>query len=359
MLIEGRRRVRAWELVARLREVGGEEARAESSYRRALDGYETRGDRVGAGNCCSGLGRIALRCGKLAEGERMHSLALDHYRASDEEHGVADAYWSLALVFWSNHDADRALLMLSQARRSEELFGRAEERFVEGAERLGLEAEIRCALGELERAESLFRRSLVLFEQRGRDLCAARERLGLAGVYLAEERVESALTIAREAQDTYRSAGHPVGIGWADLMIGRAYSLLDFGLAERHLFEALKAFVSEQDVLGEASALLWIAVVSGATGCRKRALAYFRRSHFLHEACRNVEGSAEVHLQIGLFYEAGGESEKAKDAFSQARVMFERCSSRGRVAVVDEALSFSARVDLVSGAGAVDLRGFQ
>ncbi len=204
---------------------------------------------------------------------RQNERALDYFRKSVALWQAHDDPWWTALALgglgfnlsWSN----RFVEAREQLSKSVEIF----ERYGHTKELVVLHVRLcdSCKFkGDLDAALYHGQRALVLAEESGNRKSLADALAMLSTVTLiAENRLEAAEALNREALAIYRSLG--VGIETALAVAGRGSHRLirgDIGVAEQCFLEAMGHFQDQQLRQGEGFILRWLAIIAYVNGHR-------------------------------------------------------------------------------------------
>ncbi|MFD3706574.1 tetratricopeptide repeat protein [Nocardia sp. NPDC058658] len=298
---------------------------AAGLHRRAAEGAERTGDRIGAADARCDLGAVRYATGDYSGTEQVFRQALATYQETGDRIGEAHALSNLARLGYATGDYPGTAELM---RRALLIYREAHDRQGEAYALIGL-GVVRYATGDYATTTDLVRQALVIFhsiaDRTGE--AYARNELGVAryavGDYLgATEAMDEAMAIYRENGDRFSEAYVLNDLVWVRIATG------DYPEAEELVRLALVIYRETGDRLGEAYALSSAGKLRCATGDSVGAGERMERALAIFEGIGDRLGQAYTQGDLSLVCYATGDYAGAGRRLEEALTVFTEIGDR-------------------------------
>jgi CHAT domain-containing protein/tetratricopeptide (TPR) repeat protein len=320
-------RVALWEALGESYQYANEMARAESSFRSALEAGEAAwGESLRVASTLARLGNVVRLQGRLDEAEKLQARALEiRQRLAAEGLEVTDSLHQLFLVAWDRKDLET---MSGYVRRALAIQERWPADTLAMADTLNDVGLLGWDSGRYGEATAAFQRALSILERRSPEsipMATTLARYGSVAVLLGD--YESAVELLRHSL-AIREKLAPESLGTAAVLGALGVVAQDQGdlataaeLAHRALAIWEKA---APESLGVAGTLDILGTIARLRGDLDEAWSLHRRALALRERLSAPSSRAYTLICLGWVAEARGDLSVALDFFLQAHAIYER-----------------------------------
>jgi tetratricopeptide (TPR) repeat protein len=186
-------------------------------------------------------------------------------------------------------------------------------------------------LGDLDKAEELYREALAGYEVTHNRLGQANALGNLGNVYLERGELDKAEENYGKALAIHQETGSTRGEAWDLCNLGVVYAQRgDLDKAEKHFNEALVIDEESGDRLGQANALGNLGNVYSRRGELDKAEEYHKRALAIHEQIGDKVDQAADLGSLGVLAEQRGDRDTARQLFQQALTLYEQAGAGGK-----------------------------
>ena len=324
---DARARVAVLEELGRSYQYANEMARAEASFRSALEvGESAWGESLRVAATMSKLGYVLRLQHRLDEAEQLHGHALEiRQHLAPDSLEVADSLHQLFLVAWDRRDTEAMSDYSRRALAIQERWPSDTLAMADTLNDLGTLEEERNRYGE---AASAHQRALKILEQRSPEsIPVATTLVSLAAIAMVLRDWESAEELLQRAL-AIREKLAPEGLGTSDVLSNLgviAQRRGDLATAEKLIRRAL-AIVEKAAPkgIGAAGRLEALGAVARLRGNLDEAWELYRRALEIRERLPNRFYASLGLIYLGEIAEARGDLTQALDLHQQAEAILER-----------------------------------
>ncbi|HEX7180860.1 MAG TPA: tetratricopeptide repeat protein, partial [Thermoanaerobaculia bacterium] len=319
-------RVALEEALGTSHQLANEMARAESSFRSAMEvGERAWGESLRVASTISKLGYVLRLQNRPEEAEKLHGRALEiRQRLAPDSLEVSDSLHQLFLVAWDRKDMEAMSEHTQRALAIQERWPPDTLAMADTLNDLGLLALERDRYGE---SAAALQRALAILEQRSPGsipMAISLARLGSVAMLLGDE--EFAVEVLQRAL-AIREKLAPGSLGTADILSNLgviAQERGDLATAAELIQRALTIMEKSAPEIGVAGRLDALGIVTRLRGDLDGAWDLHRRALEIRERLSNRFYMAYSLTCLGTVAEARGDLKVALDFYQRAQAIYER-----------------------------------
>ena len=314
----------------------GNPAEAENIIRRALEIYQTTGDRHGEADALTELARAQGQTGDLDAAGETFARALEIYRATGDRHREADVLGDLgAMRRLMGHPAEA----VDALTRALQIFRATGDQHGE-ADALTELGRAQGLIGDLDEAQDALGRALAFYRATRHHHGEAYALTNLGTIRRQTGDLTGAQSALTEALEIYRRVGYLQGEAETLTSLGTVRRLTgDLAEAESALTEALEIYHAIGYRHDEATALNHYAATVAASGDLPRALDLYQQALDLNRELNKTDDQATALEGLGECHLANGDADAATTHFRQALEIYQRLGMASGARRVSERLS--------------------
>jgi len=192
---------------------------------------------------------------------------------------------------------------------------------------------LHCFIGDLERAEQMFRKALEIDEKLGRMGGVASHSGNLGLIYQLRGDVDRAEQMHRKSLEIEQKLGRMEGVAEDSGNLGVIYEIRgDLDRAEQMHRRALEIDEKLGRMEGVAEDSANLGIIYGTRGDLERAEQMFRKALEIDEKLGRIRGVAANNGNLGLIYQLRGDLDRAEQMFREALEIEEKLGRKEGVA---------------------------